>query len=532
MGRVGDFGDQKGTGMVDLRISIMSAVDVHKWLRMDLSQRQELVRRFFSTNDTELAKAFLSLVKASRSYGIYASIGPNYQYAVFGRDSIEVAEDLLETQPGLAREIILVLSHLQGTRLNLISEEERGKIHHEYRARYLGGSEVPKAAQTVLDVLKTQWGGSEDELLYYGSFDATPLFIRLVHRYCRQEGVEILDQVVVGRDKAERTVREHVRMAAMWLTDKVTASPWRLFEYRRLNPEGLFNQGWEDSKVAYLHADGTLVNADSGVAAVELQGYAYDALRAAAELVAEDDEEAEAWRHLASILRDNTLELLWMEDEQYFALGLDRDDDGKTRQIRTLNADAALLLDTDMLSLLPRHQAWPYIEGIVRKLFSADFVTPVGFRLRALRHAQLVSFADYHGSLVSWPKETHDVAKGLHRHGFYTLAHLLEASILQAVGKAGEFYEFFLVDVHGRPKYHYRIENPDEPSFHDFGAADTPEPGQAWTISAVLSIVRHWHNPQAEVPVEGEVRSLEQQLLKKPRVVALAEQARAEGGLR
>lgn len=511
-----------------LKISIMSIVDVHKWQKLDSAERQEIMRLFYRTNNPELVHDFLSLIKATRGYGVYASIGPSYQFAVFGRDSIEVAEDLLGTHPALVKEIILVLAHLQGTKLNLISEEEPGKIHHEYRARYFGGAEVPKAAQTVLDVLKTSWGGSEDELLYYGSFDATPLFVRLVHRYCRQEGMELLDMPVVARDKVERPLREHVRMAATWLTDKITASPWRLFEYKRLNPEGLFNQGWQDSVIASLHADGTVVNADAGVAGIELQGYAYDALRAASELVARDDEEAEAWRHLASILRDNTLDMLWMPDEGYFAMGLDRDDNGKTRQIRTLNADVALLLDTDMLRLMPRPQAWPYIEGIVRKIFSQEFLTPVGLRVRALRHAPLVKFADYHGSLVSWPKETHDVANGLHRHGFYTLAHLLEASMLQGVGRAGEFYEYFFVDQHGRTKYHYRMEDPEEPSFHEFGAADRPEPGQAWTISAVINTVEHWHHPEAEVPVTGAVRELEQELLKKPRVMALAEAAKVE----
>jgi len=493
----------------------MSAVEVHKWLHRELAERQQYIQDFCAQNNAEQAHDILSLVKAPHGYGVYASIGLNYQYAIFGRDSIEVAEDLLATNQALAKEIILYLAHLQGHEFNLESEQETGKIHHEYRSLNFNGHDIPIAARKVLAKLGPQWGGSDEALLYYGSADATPLFIRLVYRYFKKYDDDILDHPTLSVTGRVLPLREYVRAATSWLVAKITASPWQLFEYRRINPLGLYNQSWEDSNVSYLHADGSVANADDGIAAIELQGYAYDALRSAADMVAADEVEAESWRHLASIVRDMALQHLWMPEQNYFAMGLDRADDGQTRQIATLGSNPALLLETTFFDLMPHHLSWPYIEGIVRMIFSEDFMTSAGLRVRAKRHVGFVEFADYHGSQVTWPKQTFDVAKGLQRHGLYQLASLLESCILNTVTKAGEFYEFFFVTEDGRIKYHYRQENPEEPSFHDFGAANLPDPGQAWTISAIISIVHQQFNKENPLPVSDAVRDLEENILKK-----------------
>ncbi len=496
----------------------MSASEAHKWLALPLKDRQRFIAELYKHNKPERAHTFLSLIKAPRGYGVYASIGPNYQYAVFGRDSIEFAEDLLATNQALVKEIILLLAHLQGYEFNMASEQEAAKIHHEYRSLRFNGHDVPVSARKVLAKLGPQWGGSEKEMLYYGSVDATPLFIRLVHRYYLLYNDDILDHPVVARSGHRRQLRDHVRAATEWLVAKITASPWQMLEYKRINPVGLYNQSWQDSSVSYLHIDGSVANADDGIAAIEIQGYAYDALRAAADMVAVDESEADAWRHLASIVRDTTLRRMWLPDQKFFAMGIDRDENGQARPIATLNSNAALLLETGFFDRLPSHVAWPYIEGVVRTMFSHDFTTPAGPRIRALRHADMVSFADYHGSQVTWPKQTYDIAKGLRKHGFYRLADMLEDSILHTIATAGEFYEFFFVDKKGGVKYHYRQENPDEPTFHEFGAANLPEPGQSWTVSAVLAIVASRHQPEVRIPQLKEISSLEAQIMQQKHI--------------
>lgn len=500
----------------------MSASHVREWLKQDVTVRQKRVREFYASNSAALLDDFLGLVRAPQGYGVYASIGPNYQYAIFGRDSMTVAHDLIAIKPSLSREIIFLLAHLQGIEFNMQSEEEAGKMHHEYRSVHFNNHNVSKAAKLVLERLGPLWGGSQEELLYYGAYDATPLFIRLVSAYCQRHGDDILHQTISLRNGKHRTIHECLRRATGWLVAKLTASPWQLYEFKHLNPAGLVYQGWQDSSIAYLHEDGTIANADDGIAGIELQGYAHDALQAAAELVAIDEHEANAWRHLSSIIRDNMLERLWVPENKYFALGLDRTDSGDTRQITTLTANPGLLLASNIFDRMPHQASWPYIEGIVRMLFSDELLTQAGLRLRGHKHAQLVPFADYHGSLVTWPHHTAAIARGLRKHGFYTLATMLENSVLQSVAQAGEFYEFFFVDRQGRVKYHYRNENPDEPTFHDFGAANLPEPGQAWTVSSVLRIVASRHDPPPQLPVSDRVGTLEAELLTHKRVAAIA----------
>ncbi len=499
----------------------MASIRKTPWQKRIISERQQLVREFIASNDPDLGNSFIDQVQAPNGYGLFASTGPNYQYAVFGRDSIEAAEDLVATHPELAKEIMFTMAHFQGQTYSHSNEEEPGKLHHEYRSVRWGGRLAPPAALKVFGEIAPKWGGDEHEMRYYGSFDASVLFVRLVHRYCQLYGLAILSQEIVGYAHTRQTLHHHVRKATLWFAERITASPWGLFEYKRLNPDGISHQAWEDSEQAYLHTDGSHVNAKDGVAAVELQAYAYDALLAAADIAAVTPDEANAWRQLAKSLQAKAVESLWMDDTKYFAMGLDRADDSALRQIQTLNSNAGLLLDSRLLLDLPENKRKTKIEHIVRQLFSEDFLTPAGLRVRAKRHLSLVDFADYHGASVSWPKQTYDVAKGLRRHGYAVLADLLEACILHAVTEAGEFYEFFLVSPENVAKYHYRQESPNEPTFHAFGAANTPEPGQAWTISAVLAIVaRQHHMADQAVP---EPNTIEREILEQESVKAVAD---------
>lgn len=459
-----------------------------------MAARQQTIRDFYVSGSPREAKSLLKLIRAPKGYGVFASIGPRIQYAIYGRDSVEVAEDLLQTHGRLVREILCMLASLQGVQHDRKNEEEPGKIHHEFRKDYFGGHGIPRAAMQTVRRMRTDWGQPHKPLLYYGSFDSTPLFIRLVHRYTKMYGPALLSQKVTGKDGIVRPFRDHVHMATEWLAGKVASSSWQLFEDHPLNAKGLPNQEWEDSSEAYVHTDGSFANTASGVAAVELQGYAYDALLAAAGLVASNEQEATVWREMARQIQAQTLELLWMPKKHYFAMGLDRDPQtNKTRQITTLNANGALLLNSHLLLDLPAATRKPFVDGIVAMIGSSDFMTGAGVRVRALREANIVKYADYHGSLVTWPKETYDIAVGLRRHGHDMLSVTLEDTILDAVAQAGEFYEFFLVDKSGKVKYHYRREDPGEPAIRNFSASVLPEAGQAWTISAVLAIVASRH---------------------------------------
>jgi hypothetical protein len=120
---------------------------------------------------------------------------------------------------------------------------------------------------------------------------------------------------------------------------------------------------------------------------------------------------------------------------------------------------------------------------------SSEFLTESGIRCRALRHKDIPGFVDYHGTYTVWPKETFDVANGLLQHGYAHLANQFTNRILRSVEIAGDFYELFYVEDDGKVWYdstaaldHFSKKSPAD-------YLPIPEPGQAWVISAVLSIL-------------------------------------------
>ncbi len=462
-------------------------VNVNQWITTPLQKRRQFFSELFKGSN-ERIDALLSLVKAPAGYGVYASIGPHYQYALFARDALAVGEDLLAIRPALVREIILALAQLQGEHFNETTEEESGKMHHEYRSLSFAEEAIPETAKRVLQTLGQKWGSTHGDLLYYGAIDTTPLFVRLACNYAQRHESSFFETTFTTRAGQTQTLRQAVEKAVAWIDTKVQQSPWNLLEFKRHNPLGLLNQAWKDSNTAYLHLDASVANADNGIASIEVQGYAYDALLLAADLIAKNTAQKRHYLKQAQMLGVATITSLWMNDEQFFAVGCDRDEAGIMRQIQTRTSNAGALFNSNLLHVVPEAQRLSYIRPIVKRLMSEEFLTPVGIRCRSRDHADLVAFADYHGSLVSWPKDTYEIAKGFRKWGYDIETNELLGRLRRAFEMAGEAYEFFYVDQQGRAKYHYRQEYPDEPTFHDFGAANTPEPAQAWSISAAIGV--------------------------------------------
>jgi glycogen debranching enzyme len=459
------------------------------WRSATKAERQATIVSLQTAQPTPAADP-LSLVRAPHPWGVYASTGINFQYAVFGRDSIETAEDILATHPDAVREIILLLCKLQGTKTDPITEEEPGKIHHEYRSLHIGEDDAPLSSQHIMRELQHKWGkDGAGELAYYGSYDATPLFVRLVERYCKQEGMSILNETVVrSSDGMSLRVRDCLREALGWLDAKITSETLGLFPYKRLNPLGITNQAWKDSDTAYLHLDGTLPDPNAAIASTELQGYAYDAFRAGVRLGIGTYTARWRWRRSAQRLQQQTLKLLWMKDAQYFAQGLDFTDPALPRQIATITSNPAVLLESGLLHDLPPWRSRQYIRPVINTVYSSEMLTDVGIRCRAIKHRGLLAAIDYHGLNAVWPKETYDIAKGLRRAGESELADDLEHRLMQGLEQAGEFFEFFYVSRDGTVWY-----DRDQALAH-FGAEATehtlvvPETGQAWTIAAAVRI--------------------------------------------
>lgn len=417
--------------------------------------------------------------------GVYASCDTLFRGAIFGRDSIEVAEDLLPYKPKLVKRIIITLASLQGEVFDDITEEEPGKIVHEYRTTIVDGKKLKGVSKKIYEELASKWGGTDTEMAYYGSVDATPHFIRLVYTYCKKYGPNLLQERITLRSGHKLSMSLVIENAVDWLIKRQDASALGLIEYKRTNPKGILNQVWKDSNEFYLHTNGKPANHDAPIASVEVQGLAFDAFMASIQLLPNARADM---RIRAERIRFSTLQYLWLPDDHYFGLGIDYDKKGEPRIIATHTANPAALLDTRIFDDLPEQLRHMYVSSIIRTIFSPEFLTDAGIRSRALSGASLVSFWDYHGSYVSWPKETFDIAKGLKRQGFPELAKQLENRLLNVVLKNREYPEFVYVDEWGR------VLN-SSPAQHEHGhvvvvdSTNNPERIQAWTVSAIVAIV-------------------------------------------
>jgi glycogen debranching enzyme len=427
----------------------------------------------------------LRSITSRSGLGVYASSDTLYKGAVFGRDSLEVAEDLMDTNRLLVRRILLTLARLQGEEWNDANEEEPGKIMHEYRRRIVDGRPIKGEQLRIFETLGAKWGGTGDELLYYGSIDATPQFVRTVGAYVERYGDKLLQQKVVLRSGNQTTFKIIVENAVTWLTRHLEQSKSGLVAYQRRNPEGIPNQVWKDSEEFYVHPDGAYANHQAPIASIEVQGLAYDALLAAAWLL---PAHGGHYLELATALRDRVLELLWQPEAHYFALGTDFDDGGHLRVIQTKTANPAALLDTAFFDGVSHNAKERYVSGIVSTIMSDDFLTDAGVRSRALSARHLIPFKDYHGSYVTWPKETYDIAKGLRRQGFPELAHELENRLLNISLRNLAYPEFIYVDGRGRV-LPARLKTHAHAHVTVINSTNKPEAVQAWTVSAILAIL-------------------------------------------
>lgn len=416
-------------------------------------------------------------LKTKNGMGIYTSNGAFYNHTFFGRDTSMAAKFVTDFEHQVTRETIIALAALQGTAKNLKTQEEVGRIHHEFRdfSTWEGG----RVERLALGFFSKRWGATDKQLLTYYASDTTALYIRLVHKYVMHIDKSFLDVVIKNRDGGTFTLRESVARAANWLVDQQNEQDH--FVPNRPNDWALPFQTFQDSSTAYPRKDGSLANFRRGITYTESQAFVIDALEDATRIL-EDHERKHVWQSSAHAMRRALLRDFWSEDERFFGSAYDQDG-----LVDMPNISAGWTLNTSLWDELPEQKRVETISAIVARLFSDDFLTPVGLRTRSLHADQpLLGVIEYHGRLTVWPMFTFMVIEGLRHHRLYRLATELENRLINGINASGEFEEFLVVDGGG----HLLKSVPGKHAEVAVDAQMLPEKRIAFTV--IPSLVLAW----------------------------------------
>jgi len=300
--------------------------------------------------------------------------GIPWYVAPFGRDSLLTALQMLPFEPQIARGTLRFLARHQGTQDDPFTDQEPGRILHELRTGEMAACrEIPF-------------------IPYYGSVDATSLFVMLLAEYLRWTGDHPL----------ALELWPALERALGWILGSGQGDGYLTYGCR--SPMGLGNQGWKDSHDAIMHASGELAQAPIAVA--EAQGYKYAALLGAAE-VAETlgrGEPAPALRETAERLRERFEADFWQDRQGFYALALD----AESLPCRVIASNPAHCLWTGIA-------AEGHAKAVADRLMAEDMFS--GWGLRTLSaHERLYNPMSYHNGSV-WPHDTAIAAAGLRRYG-------------------------------------------------------------------------------------------------------------------
>jgi glycogen debranching enzyme len=332
---------------------------------------------------------------------------------LFGRDSIIAATQTLVLDPQIARDTLAVLAHYQGQVEDDWREEEPGKILHEIRLGEMARcQEIPHTP-------------------YYGSVDATPLWLMLLAEYFawtadRETLHRLWPNAIAAMDWIDRNSKQ-----SGYLT------------YNRRSPRGLVNQGWKDSENCIVNRKGQL--AEGAIALAEVQAYVYAAKVRMAELaqIKKLPDLADLWQHQAQDLKSRFNQDFWLPDQNYCALALD----GEGRAVDSITSNPGHCLNLGILDPAK-------MMAVAERLQAKDMFSGWGIRTLSSSSPAYNPMGYHIGSV--WPHDNSIIAQGLRSLGLVdqslTVAQgIIDMSLSQPYHRPPELFCGYERDANSNP---------------------------------------------------------------------------------